>query len=942
MFSDSDDPSSSFCRTLDCFSFPETILNNNFLVVAYRCADCDDFTPTYEKVSQLLDGQIDDLILAKYDAEEYNDIIVVGCVHPTLITFKNRGDQVHEYNGPLLNAQEIVDWLARLSDHALSAPPIHALSAPPINAYDLKSTAVTHYNNDTPERVAYFFAGIDDNSKVMLFIDPNSEHVDEFVNEYFKVAINNAKNDISFMLGEIEASQDAFQFFKLHKGGKAPFIVFQTIEGDTYWKEKMESVDDIQAFMRNCKNNQPVQEVFVENFSAMVMDSEKNVLLELGPWCEWCEHCNTLAPVLDGVATNINDPNVVVAKLYKNDKDIRRKGLNNDPYAAKDCPILYFKRAHGKKLTSYHGLRTEGHIKKFIEINRDKDTKYKTVEIKSLREVDCLTQDKKIVIVGVFSIFSGQEYDNFNEAADKLRLDFEFRILDAKNLSNVQRAPVVMLFNPFLSDNMNKFDAIEKFDLHALKKFIKAASLPFVTVYDEHPKTLVNNFFHSNYDDAKAMLFINRSGEDAQIFISKYIEVAKKHRGNGIIFMLGDLEDSRDAYEYFDLEKSQKPLLVILSSLRHRYLKENLEHTDEIEALVKDYKYISADDLVKFVDEVSGTHSCSITDKAVLFNNMGEEFLESRFKKVSKTCEEQGIELFSEDLEAIDHALYFNTDHNELIMVIMNSMKELSLKEYSGHMDGIESWVKDYKEGKVGKYRKFIRPMFLRMQFMSGDTVFRDLVMNSGENVLLVMYSDEWINSEVLQSVLQDVAFHFTKEKEKQTDLFIAQMNWAIVTYDPIVQYALCPVSHRLKTISDYDEIGMSLRGAPDGARAWISWQVNDVYELTYFSSNVQEGALIADQKKNDRDRSDPVPYTNICALRANEDQAVSSKCTLSPTYYSSETNHVPPRVDQLIHVAASFVSPPFYFTSLTLKSPPQLMRFAKRDPTYFTRNQRP
>lgn len=61
--------------------------------------------------------------------------------------------------------------------------------------------------------------------------------------------------------------------------------------------------------------------------------------------------------------------------------------------------------------------------------------------------IECLLQ------VGVFSKFSGEEFDNFTALADKLRSDYEFgHTLDAKLLPRGESSvtgPVIRLLKPF-------------------------------------------------------------------------------------------------------------------------------------------------------------------------------------------------------------------------------------------------------------------------------------------------------------------------------------------------------------------------------------------------------------------------------------------------------------------------------------------------------------
>jgi protein disulfide-isomerase A1 len=59
------------------------------------------------------------------------------------------------------------------------------------------------------------------------------------------------------------------------------------------------------------------------------------------------------------------------------------------------------------------------------------------------------------------------------------------------------------------------------------------------------------------------MLYINPEDKDAHTLKSTYLDVAKKYKGQGIIFMLGDLEASKPLRWLFGITTSEDPLIVI-------------------------------------------------------------------------------------------------------------------------------------------------------------------------------------------------------------------------------------------------------------------------------------------------------------------------------------------------------------------------------------------
>ncbi|ONK58838.1 uncharacterized protein A4U43_C08F260 [Asparagus officinalis] len=85
-----------------------------------------------------------------------------------------------------------------------------------------------------------------------------------------------------------------------------------------------------------------------------------------------------------------------------------------------------------------------------------------------------------------------------------------------------------------------------------------------------------------------AMFFLNFSSEQFEAFKSKYLEVASTFKGNGISFLIEDLDASQGAFQYFGLKEDQVPLVVIQENDGKKYLKPNVE-PDQISNWLKEY-----------------------------------------------------------------------------------------------------------------------------------------------------------------------------------------------------------------------------------------------------------------------------------------------------------------------------------------------------------------
>ncbi|CAA6669761.1 unnamed protein product [Spirodela intermedia] len=184
-------------------------------------------------------------------------------------------------------------------------------------------------------------------------------------------------------------------------------------------------------------------------------------------------------------------------------------------------------------------------------------------ELKSSDDVGNLFNDKKVYIVGVFSEFSGEEFETYITVADKLRSDYDFgHTLDTKILprgDSTVAKPIIRLFKPF----DERFIDFKDFHADAIEQFIEESSLPLVTLFNKDPDNhpFVIKFF--NKDNSKALLFLNFSSEQFEAFKSAYTGVAGDYKGKNISFLMGDLDASQGAFQYFGLREDQAPLIIV-------------------------------------------------------------------------------------------------------------------------------------------------------------------------------------------------------------------------------------------------------------------------------------------------------------------------------------------------------------------------------------------
>ncbi|XP_061359958.1 protein disulfide-isomerase-like [Gastrolobium bilobum] len=317
------------------------------------------------------------------------------------------------------------------------------------------------------------------------------------------------------------------------------------------------------------------------NFSDTV---SKHNFIVVEFYAPWCGHCKKLAPEYEKAASILSshDTPLVLAKVDANEE--KNRDLASE-YDVRGFPTIKILRNGGKNVQEYKGPREADGIVDYLK----KQSGPASTEIKSVDDASAFIDENKVVIIGVFPKFAGEEYDNFTALAEKLRSDYDFgHTLDAKHLPRGESSvtgPIVRLLKPF--DEL--FVDSQDFHGEALEKFVEESSVPVVTVFNNEPSNhpFVSKFFNS--PNAKAMLFINFTAEGAESFKSKYREAAEQYRQQGVSFLVGDVESSQGAFQYFGLKEDQVPLIIIQHNDGKKFFKPNLE-PDHLPTWLKAYK----------------------------------------------------------------------------------------------------------------------------------------------------------------------------------------------------------------------------------------------------------------------------------------------------------------------------------------------------------------
>ncbi|XP_039820709.1 protein disulfide isomerase-like 1-2 isoform X1 [Panicum virgatum] len=209
-------------------------------------------------------------------------------------------------------------------------------------------------------------------AKAMLFLNFSDDRIEAFKSQIQDAAKKFSANNISFLIGDVEAADRAFQYFGL-KENDVP-LLFVIAQGGKYLNPTIDP-DQVIPWLKQYiygnltpyvksepipkVNDQPVKVVVADSIDDIVFNSGKNVLIEF--YAPWCGHCRKLAPILEEVAVSMqDDEDVVIAKMDGTANDIPTD------FAVEGYPTIYFYSTTWD-LYSYNVGRTAEDIISFIK-----------------------------------------------------------------------------------------------------------------------------------------------------------------------------------------------------------------------------------------------------------------------------------------------------------------------------------------------------------------------------------------------------------------------------------------------------------------------------------------------------------------------------------------------------------------------------------------------
>merc|ERR1712159_706509 len=101
----------------------------------------------------------------------------------------------------------------------------------------------------------------------------------------------------------------------------------------------------------------PVKVIVGKNFKEVVLDSDKDVMVEF--YAPWCGHCKKLAPIWDKLGEHYKDnEKVIIAKMDSTTNEVEQVNIRSFP------TLKYFSKG---EIIDYTGGRTFDDFKKYID-----------------------------------------------------------------------------------------------------------------------------------------------------------------------------------------------------------------------------------------------------------------------------------------------------------------------------------------------------------------------------------------------------------------------------------------------------------------------------------------------------------------------------------------------------------------------------------------------
>ncbi|XP_054724701.1 protein disulfide-isomerase A3-like [Uloborus diversus] len=154
-------------------------------------------------------------------------------------------------------------------------------------------------------------------------------------NRVMKVA-QSYKGEITFAVSNKDKFSAEVEDFGLKAAGDKPVIGARNAANQKFNMKEEFSVESFEAFVKKFldgslephlkseplpeKNDGPVKVAVAQNFQELVIDNDKDILIEF--YAPWCGHCKKLAPTYEELGTTMENENVEIVKMDATANDV--------------------------------------------------------------------------------------------------------------------------------------------------------------------------------------------------------------------------------------------------------------------------------------------------------------------------------------------------------------------------------------------------------------------------------------------------------------------------------------------------------------------------------------------------------------------------------------------------------------------------------------------
>ncbi|KAH6555073.1 hypothetical protein KP509_1Z283800 [Ceratopteris richardii] len=258
--------------------------------------------------------------------------------------------------------------------------------------------SVIWFNKDATQRsyASKVFASHGDDGLVFLFSDHSVLERDagedssyEAMERAYKQAARDYRGrGFRFFVADAENGQKAMEYFGVRPAKQDVPLSVVVLQGKDGKKYKLDNANatNLEAWLRDYfggrlteyfksevaaenESGSTVRVLVADTFESMVLQSSKNVLLEL--YAPWCSHCQELLPVLEEVSRSLEatDPDVLIYKM-----DAIANDVPDSRFQVKDFPTIYLYSAVSKNVIHFDGSvydRNKQGILSFIHAHKE-------------------------------------------------------------------------------------------------------------------------------------------------------------------------------------------------------------------------------------------------------------------------------------------------------------------------------------------------------------------------------------------------------------------------------------------------------------------------------------------------------------------------------------------------------------------------------------------